>query len=412
MFKLLFLILICAFAETELKAATYYVAQTGNDASSGTQTQPWRTIQHAASKIAPGDTVNIQAGSYNETVTITTPGNSGAPVTFQGSGHPVIVGNLFIKGAYVTVSGVTVSPPSAGGYRAIDIEGSYNTLSNSIVTNYGATASDKACAISTGGSFNTVDRCWILNLNDIDAFHIWGHDITISNNTVNQLNQVNYNLNHTDFVQTWGSDASRIAYNVLFIGNLVTNSTCQLGNTETDGNPNLHDWTFANNVFVNIGHAFFSGLPNTFFYNNLFDNCGSGQGYAVSLYTQTNYSSIGDKFVNNIFTNNQKDIDLHTTSPNQLALVSNNYFAAANYAPVKNGEYMGVNYINGGTPNFSSAAGLNFVPQSGSLLIDAGIPIATFNIDKNGVKRPSTAWTIGPHESGSAPPAAPSALLH
>jgi hypothetical protein len=407
-FKGLFSLFILALASSQVQAATYYVAKSGNDSASGAQTAPWLTISHAVTKAAAGDTVSIAAGSYTETVKVTGSGSSAARVTYQGSGQPVLVGNLTITGSYVTFAGFTVSPTSAGGYAAIDVEGTNNKLSSVTVTKYGATASDQATAIMTGGSFNTIDSCSVLNLNDIDVFHIWGHDITVSNCVVTNIQEVNYNLNHTDFVQSWGLDSGQIAYNILFIGNLVTNSDCQCGNTETDGNSGLHDWTFANNIFVNIGDCFFSGIPNTNFYNNIFDNVGSNQGYAISLYTQTNYSSVGDKFANNVFINNQQDINLNTTSSSQVALCTNNYFAAASNAAVKNGEYMGSNFVNGGDPKFVSPPS-DFHIQTGSVLIGAGISVASFNVDKDGVLRSS--WAIGPYQpTSTSVPAAPANL--
>jgi hypothetical protein len=63
---------------------TYYVSTTGNDANPGTLSAPWRTIQHGANSVHPGDTVQILGGVYNESVTIATSGNATAGyITFQ-----------------------------------------------------------------------------------------------------------------------------------------------------------------------------------------------------------------------------------------------------------------------------------------------------------------------------------------
>lgn len=62
----------------------YYVSTTGNDTNSGTLSAPWRTIQHAANSVHPGDTVQVEGGVYNEIVTIPTSGNATAGyITFQ-----------------------------------------------------------------------------------------------------------------------------------------------------------------------------------------------------------------------------------------------------------------------------------------------------------------------------------------
>jgi Right handed beta helix region len=101
----------------------YYVSQTGNDSNAGTMSAPWRTIQHAATTVKAGDTVNIRAGVYNEAVTPTGSGSaSAASITFQsypgelavidGTGLKVVNGQsgLFnISGHdYITVSGLEI----------------------------------------------------------------------------------------------------------------------------------------------------------------------------------------------------------------------------------------------------------------------------------------------------------------
>ena len=62
----------------------YYVATNGSDDSFGSDDQPWRTIQKAANTLAPGDTVIVRAGLYQERVEINVNGLPGQPITFQG----------------------------------------------------------------------------------------------------------------------------------------------------------------------------------------------------------------------------------------------------------------------------------------------------------------------------------------
>ncbi len=61
---------------------TYYVATDGVDTNPGTLASPWRTIQHAANSLAPGDTVYVRGGIYNERVRIARSGASGNYITF------------------------------------------------------------------------------------------------------------------------------------------------------------------------------------------------------------------------------------------------------------------------------------------------------------------------------------------
>lgn len=72
-----------------LNAATYYVSPTGNDASPGTLSQPWRTLPYAVSRAFAGDTVMIRAGSYRPSggaqyvMQLTRSGTPAAPIVFQ-----------------------------------------------------------------------------------------------------------------------------------------------------------------------------------------------------------------------------------------------------------------------------------------------------------------------------------------
>ena len=56
--------------------SSFYVSTTGNDSNPGTQTAPWRTVQHAADTVRAGSTVNVRGGVYEELVAIKASGNA------------------------------------------------------------------------------------------------------------------------------------------------------------------------------------------------------------------------------------------------------------------------------------------------------------------------------------------------
>jgi Right handed beta helix region len=56
--------------------SSFYVSTTGDDKNPGTQTSPWRTVQHAADVAGAGSTVNVRGGVYEELVTIKASGNA------------------------------------------------------------------------------------------------------------------------------------------------------------------------------------------------------------------------------------------------------------------------------------------------------------------------------------------------
>jgi hypothetical protein len=72
-------------------AATYYVdAVAGDDAADGSDGAPWRTVQHAAATLQPGDTVVVRPGVYVEAVNVATSGTPEAPITYRAEPGAVL----------------------------------------------------------------------------------------------------------------------------------------------------------------------------------------------------------------------------------------------------------------------------------------------------------------------------------
>ncbi|MBI5833542.1 MAG: DUF1565 domain-containing protein, partial [Armatimonadetes bacterium] len=75
-------------------ATTWWVATTGDDKAAGSEAAPFRTISRAAEAAVAGDTVQIRAGVYRETVRPRNSGQPGAPITYRPA-----------RGEKVTISG-------------------------------------------------------------------------------------------------------------------------------------------------------------------------------------------------------------------------------------------------------------------------------------------------------------------
>ena len=72
--------------------STFYVSTTGNDSNPGTQSAPWRTVQHASDTAHAGSTVEVRGGVYEELVSINASGNaSDGYITFRS--YPGETGN-------------------------------------------------------------------------------------------------------------------------------------------------------------------------------------------------------------------------------------------------------------------------------------------------------------------------------
>jgi parallel beta-helix repeat protein len=115
----------CDGSDSVCLANAYYVDKdssggTCSDTNPGTETQPWCTIQKAASTLTAGETVYIKNGTYPEIVTVQNSGTAGNYITFKAyPGHkPHITGdgscswngvlNISAK-AYIKVDGLELS---------------------------------------------------------------------------------------------------------------------------------------------------------------------------------------------------------------------------------------------------------------------------------------------------------------
>ena len=67
---------VCSWGAFGQRGTSFYVSPTGNDANSGTQASPWRTVQHAADTARAGSNVNVRGGTYEERVNINVSGNA------------------------------------------------------------------------------------------------------------------------------------------------------------------------------------------------------------------------------------------------------------------------------------------------------------------------------------------------
>lgn len=78
---------VLLFVAASVEAADWFVAVDGSDAAAGTRSQPWATVNHALTRVAPGDTVNVRGGVYRQQILLDgdAGGRSGAP------GEPITI---------------------------------------------------------------------------------------------------------------------------------------------------------------------------------------------------------------------------------------------------------------------------------------------------------------------------------
>jgi hypothetical protein len=165
---------------------TYWVDDAnGNDSWVASKSQPWKTIQKAASELQPYERVFVRVGNYREQVV---PANSGT------SSDRIY---------YVAYPGETVVLDGDGQLYGLNIHGkSYLTFDGFDLVDY-ATASVKISQASgTPASHNVIKNCSIASpsVNSLQGIHIWGssealcRDNVIENTSVILNNEAFYNV--------------------------------------------------------------------------------------------------------------------------------------------------------------------------------------------------------------------------
>jgi hypothetical protein len=130
---------------TVATATDYYVGPGGSDLQSGTSGTPWASLQHAANQVGAGDTVHVQAGTY-QGFDLRTSGTSGQPIRFLAQPgatinavNGVTMDGINLEGAsHVIIDGFNLESPNASTRAGIRVVVSdHVTLRNNAATNWG-----------------------------------------------------------------------------------------------------------------------------------------------------------------------------------------------------------------------------------------------------------------------------------
>ena len=112
--------LLACFTQAAVTEAAVYVVDNGHpkadDKNPGTEAAPWKTIQHAADTVKPGDTVCVMAGTYPERVRFPAgvSGKEGSKITFRAlPRHSARMQGFLTHGCdYLRIEGFSMTHPS------------------------------------------------------------------------------------------------------------------------------------------------------------------------------------------------------------------------------------------------------------------------------------------------------------
>ncbi len=414
---------------------TYYVATTGNDSNSGlSPSAAWRTIQHAANVIQPGDTAMVAAGNYAERVRVTRSGAADELMDFEAQpGASVVVRGFEVDGDYVRVAGFEITNQSTTEPTGFGV---YVTGSNDVIDgNYvhdlyfeGIVISGSGGAASSATARNTVSNNRIVRA-AMAGIHVEGQSSVVERNEIsatrqypsggprrngadadgirffgsghvlrsNYIHDIQYGTAenpdpHIDCFQTWGPASNITIERNLCVWPSTSESTDNEASSIESLDGTVSQLLYRNNVFVNMR-----------------------QGLNVS-------DTTGLKVLNNTWKNIVQEAVIMSSSP-QGAIENNIFYDVGgggdSYACLDSASRTGLviagndHYMSRGSPGqFCSSApfisedpmfvnpdAMDFHLSAGSPLIDFGTALASVPDDYDGVARPQgSGYDIGAFE--------------
>jgi hypothetical protein len=405
---------------TTSPAATYYVSITGNNANTGLQGSPWRTIQYAAGRVTAGDTVRVSGGTYDERVTIQTSGSPGNFINFVGSptGTGVVMyGFSLTDKSNVRIIGFEIRHVNTAYRAAVFLSGVcsnimildnyiHDTSQEGIQTSVNATPTYITIRGNTlyyishpgamAGANTAIAACaitpnhWLVEYNHIqrtmDFMDVYGSYHIFRNNWMHDYSYSYYTANgHSDMFQP-GSDGQNVGtkhhvYERNFTGDSAT-ADSHFGiwqDTVGAGDTNM---LIRGNVGFNIGGGGIGniGTSKMSTYNNTFHNMCNQLNGAIWIWYRT--PTVGGLLANSIISGVGQSRDAVIIESGQQVTVMRNlgYQAGAESA-----------YVSTSDPLFLNAALHDFRLQAGSPAINAGTNVAwvtsapgsgtTFNIN-------------------------------
>jgi PKD repeat protein len=420
---------------------TYYVATNGKDSNNGSATAPFATLQQAMMSLHPGDTLNVEPGSYAGFVAGwdsapatsgdlygTVAGTAAAPITIQADPSAAPGSVIINKRANEVRYGIDLEP----GCDYVHLIGFTIADSGGITT-----SSDRGGGIKVVGNNDQVINNTVTNI--VYGFGIIAdnaNNVLLKNNTVTGTgSQGNDNYGHGIYIS--GSlDGAVVQGNVIhnndLIGihingdvseggvGLVTHALIENNLIYNNGQnginaDGLQSSVIENNLiygYQNYGIALYQidasdGSKNNVIVNNTIVSTVSGAGAAVRILD----GGTGNTILNNILLGGS-GVALRISNDSLSGLVSNdNIGASSSYfqsedsgstqtlAQWRTQKGQDANSLTATTTQlFANAAGNNYHLASGSPALNAGTNTDAPATDILGIARPLGQIDIGAYQ--------------
>jgi len=359
----------------------YYVdATAGNDAGPGTRARPFRTLQHAADLVNPGDGVVVKDGVYtggSTVVTISRSGTAANGIVFRSAHRwgAVVDGQnnssaagISVRGNYVRVEGFEVRWMSRSGIDA------YGGSDKTAVTHDVAIVENhihdigRICTDDTGGRVGV---------------NAYASNMVIERNLIHDIGRLSPGEQGCSLGPgsiTWQNHDHGVYHGVgdsLIIRNNVFYN-------------NTHGWAYHRYSGAGARASGVYILNNTFAFPNpnrvgqiVIAGATDGLVIANNIFYQANTAGIW--------------FDASSGGTWAGALVENNLSTNAIYTP----RVLGVTSVSnmaGADPKFVSPARLDFHLQTGSPAINTGLTLPQVTGDFEGVTRRRAGLAVGAYE--------------
>ncbi len=427
----------------------------------------YKTIQSAINAARAGDTIAVAPGVYPETITTVHNGTPSNPIVLDGQ-NGATVREVLLRHSHIYLRNFTITGNTTAFSRMVyfDHGAHFCILSNNVIDiadapkiygiqwrsprfapyGDGEAGSDNLIISNTvkrgrgyilmsiTGDRNVIRGNRLLDTPQGDFFNLWGRSNLIVGNFCSNLPYASGLGNHPDFIQTFGNHGMGSRGHIIENNVVAKIAGGQLTQLEGALVPEIRDWIFRNNLFIDIAMQASCTIPGVAYYNNTFVRCNySNGGHALNFGSRsylpggtpsgaggTNYAH-GARVINNVFIDCGDD----SMSRGWYAMINeltnvvadHNYVSKRGFQPVRvdsakravgspggwnSFAWWEPNGINGGDPGFVDPAAYNFSLRSNSILLHAGTIAPLVPRDFVGNIRPQgPASSIGAYETSA-----------